>query len=92
MTNDQPMKISILQVHRVHQDNRDPLGNQGKRVREEKQEHRDLVVVEVVQEQQEKTALQVERALEENKETTQTLMLPCFKTLSNNCKRLIKQM
>ena len=71
------MKTSILQVHRVHQEN---------------QGHRDLVVVEVVQEHLEKTALQVERALEENQERAQTLMLPCFKSLSNNCKRLIKQM
>ena len=80
------MKISILQVHRVHQD------NQGHRVRVGKQGHRDLVVVEVVQEHLEKTALQVERALEENQERPQTLMLPCFRTLSNNCKHLIKQM
>ena len=85
------MKISILQVHRVHRDNQDPLGSQGQRVREDKQEHRDLVAVEVVQEHQEKTALQVERVLEENQERTQTLMLPCFKTLSNNCKCPIKQ-
>ena len=53
------MKISILQVHRVHQENQGPLENQG---------HRDLVVVEVVQEHLEETALQVERALEENQE------------------------
>ena len=86
------MKISILQVRRVHQDNQDPLGSQGQRVRVDKQERRDLVAVEVVQEHREKTALQVERVLEENQERTQTLMLPCFKTLSNNCKRLIKQM
>ena len=86
------MKISILQVRRVHQDNQDPLGNKGHRVREDNQEHQDLVVVEVVQEHLEKTALQVERALEEKQERTQTLMLQCFKTLSNNCKRLIKQM
>ena len=48
------MKLSILQVRRVHQDNQDPLGNQGQRVREDKQEHQDLVVVEVVQEHPEK--------------------------------------
>lgn len=41
MNNNQQMKISILQVHRVHQENQGPLENQG---------HRDLVVVEVVQE------------------------------------------
>ena len=83
MNDNQPMKISILQVHRVQQENQGPLENQG---------HRDLVVVEVVQEHLEKTALQVERALEENHERAQTLMLPCFKTLSNNYKHLIKQM
>lgn len=86
------MKISILQVRRVHQENQDALGNQGHLVREDKQEHQDLVVVEVVQEHLEKTALQVERALEENQERAQTLMLPWFKTLSNNYKHLIKQM
>ena len=48
MTNNQPMKISILQVRRVHQENQDALGNQGHLVREDKQEHQDLVVVEVV--------------------------------------------
>ena len=85
------MKIFILQVHRVHQENEDPLGSQGQRVRVDKQERRDLVAVEVVQEHREKTALQVERVLEENQERTQTLMLPCFKTLSNNCKCPIKQ-
>ena len=83
MNDNQPMKISILQVHRVHQENQGPLENQG---------HRDLVVVEVVQEHLEKTALRVERALKENQERAQTLMLPCFKSLSNNCRRLIKQM
>lgn len=82
----------ILQVRRVHQDNQDPLGNQGHQVREDKQEHQDLVVVEVVKEHLEKTALPVERVLEENLEKIQTLMLPCFKTLSNNYKRPIKQM
>lgn len=86
------MKISILQVSRVHQENQDALGNQGHLVREDKQEHQDLVVVEVVQEHLEKTALQVERALEENQGRAQTLMLPWFKTLSNNYKHLIKQM
>ena len=77
------MKISIPQVHRVHQANQAPLENQG---------HQDLVVVEVVQEHLEETAPQVERALEENQERAQMLMLPCFKTLSNNYKHLIKQL
>lgn len=62
----------MLQVRRVPPDNQarlvcqDPQVNQDLQVHEEKWEHRDPVVAEVVQEHPEKTALLVERVLEEN--------------------------
>lgn len=49
------------------------------------------VVAEVVQEHPEKTALLVERVLEENQGRPSMSMLLSFKTLQNNYRRLLKE-
>ena len=91
------MKYNVLQVRRVDADNQAPLVcqdlqvNQGLQVHAEKQEHRDPVVAEVVQERPEKTALQVERVLEENQGRASMSMLLSLKTLQNNYRRLLKE-
>ena len=88
---------NVLQVRRVHADNQAPLVcqdlrvNQGLQVHAEKQEHRDPVVAEVVQERPEKTALQVERVLEENQGRASMSTLLSLKTLQNNYRRLLKE-
>lgn len=87
----------MLQVRRVHPDNQvrlvcqDLQVNQDLQVHEQKQEHRDPVVAEVVQEHPEKTALQVERVLEENQGRPSMSMLLSFKTLQNDYRRLLKE-